>query len=264
MGIRFRAMDDDGNRKLNYAEFKKAMLELELDEEEAKELFRYFDRDLSGSIEFDELLEGLAPPPNDRRRALIIQAFKVFDRDGSGEITVQDLMGRYDASQHPDVGSGKITASQALRQLLDAFDEGEKDGIVTTDEFLRYYQRVGASIDDDDYFELMIRNAWHLSGGEGWCENTTCRRVLVTHGDGHQTVEEITNDMDIGMHDNAAMLANLRARGIDAAAVAVTNAPAVSAATLPAAAAGMRPRTSEERPASARKAPAYLQSSIQF
>mmetsp|Transcript_39033 Transcript_39033/g.110563 ORF Transcript_39033/g.110563 Transcript_39033/m.110563 type:complete len:170 (-) Transcript_39033:171-680(-) len=110
----------------------------------------------------------------------------------------------------------------------------------------------------------MIRNAWHLSGGEGWCENTTCRRVLVTHGDGHQTVEEITNDMDIGMHDNAAMLANLRARGIDAAAVAVTNAPAVSAATLPAAAAGMRPRTSEERPASARKAPAYLQSSIQF
>lgn len=37
----------------------------------------------------------------------------------------------------------------------------------------------------------MIRNAWHISGGEGWCENTTCRRVLVTHKDGTQTVEEI-------------------------------------------------------------------------
>ena len=44
---------------------------------------------------------------------------------------------------------------QVLRELLDAFDEGEKDGIVTTDEFLHYYQRVGASIDDDDYFELV-------------------------------------------------------------------------------------------------------------
>ena len=46
-------------------------------------------------------------------------------------------------------------------------------------------------IDNDDYFELMVRNAWHLSGGEGWSENTSCRRVLVTHTDGRQTVEEI-------------------------------------------------------------------------
>ena len=48
---------------------------------------------------------------------------------------------------------------QALRDLLDAFDEGEKDGVVTMDEFLRYYQRVGASIDDDDYFELVRADA---------------------------------------------------------------------------------------------------------
>lgn len=45
---------------------------------------------------------------------------------------------------------------------------------------------VSANIDDDDYFELMMRNSWHISGGEGWCENTTCRRVLVTHDDGTQ------------------------------------------------------------------------------
>lgn len=46
-------------------------------------------------------------------------------------------------------------------------------------------------IDSDNYFELMIRNAWHISGGTGQCANTTCRRVLVIHFDGHQTVEEI-------------------------------------------------------------------------
>ncbi len=45
---------------------------------------------------------------------------------------------------------------------------------------------LGASVDDDDYFELMIRNAWHISGGEGWCANTTCKRVLVVHSDGSQ------------------------------------------------------------------------------
>ena len=38
---------------------------------------------------------------------------------------------------------------------------------------------MSASIDLDDYFELMIRNAWHIPGGEGWCANTANKRVLV-------------------------------------------------------------------------------------
>jgi hypothetical protein len=32
-----------------------------------------------------------------------------------------------------------MTKEQALRELLSAFDRGEKDGIVTKDEFMDYY-----------------------------------------------------------------------------------------------------------------------------
>ena len=67
------------------------------------------------------------------------------------------------------------------------------DGKVTFDEFVNYYHNISSSIDDDDYFELMMRNAWHISGGEGWCANSSNRRVLVTHADGHQSVQEVTN-----------------------------------------------------------------------
>ena len=78
------------------------------------------------------------------------------------------------------------------REFLDTFDVGGvKDGKVTPEEFCNYYANVSASIDNDDYFELMIRNAWHISGGEGWSANTANRRVLVTHTDGRQTVEEV-------------------------------------------------------------------------
>ena len=40
---------------------------------------------------------------------------------------------------------------------------------------------MGGNIDSDKYFELMIRNAWHISGGTGQAANTSCRRVLVIH-----------------------------------------------------------------------------------
>jgi hypothetical protein len=61
----------------------------------------------------------------------------------------------------------------------------------------------------------MIRNAWHISGGEGWAANSTCRRVLVTHTDGRQTVEEIKNDLGVGS-DTASLLRALQRQGVDA------------------------------------------------
>jgi len=55
---------------------------------------------------------------------------------------------------------------------------------------------MSASIDSDDYFELMIRNAWHIAGGEGQTANTSIKRVLKTNADGSQEVVMVENDMD--------------------------------------------------------------------
>jgi calcyphosin len=97
---------------------------------------------------------------------------------------------------------------------LDTFDSIDKDGKVTTAEFIKYYGNVSSSIDDDDYFELMIRNAWHISGGEGWCANSSNRRVLVTFACGKQTVAEIKNDLGIKEDDFDKMLENLKLQGL--------------------------------------------------
>ena len=77
-------------------------------------------------------------------------------------------------------------------------------------EFENYYAA-------DDYFELMIRNAWHISGGVGAAANSSNRRVLVTQADGRQTVEEIKNDIGMRADDKAAMMKNLKLQGIIAA-----------------------------------------------
>lgn len=65
----------------------------------------------------------------------------------------------------------------------------------------------------------MIRNAWRISGGSGWCGNTANRRVLVKHADGRETVEELKDDLG-GPKDAAGVLKALQKQGIaDAAEV---------------------------------------------
>jgi hypothetical protein len=168
---------------------------------------------------------------NERRKGLVKLAFKVLDSDNSGQIDMNDIKGVYNAKFHPDVIAEKKTEEEVLLDFLQSFEKkpvsknknnknnrNEKrsfDGMITLDEFYEYYANISASVDDDDYFELMIRNAWHISGGEGWCGNTTNKRILVTDVHGKQSVQEMKNDIKIKKDDADAMLANLKSQGIE-------------------------------------------------
>ena len=214
---RFRIMDDDGSKSLNMAEFKKAMKELKLDLTEAdlRALFSFFDADGSGSIDFEEFVQGVREPLNERRQKLVEMAFAVVDKDGSGIVDAQEIAGMYDASKHPEVIARRKTPTQVLTEFLDTFDVGGvKDGMVTKQEFVNYYTNLGASIDNDDYFELMIRNAWHLSGGEGWCANSTNLRVVVTDSSGRERTVEVQNDLGLKKDDIAGIYTRLKAQGV--------------------------------------------------
>lgn len=46
-----------------------------------------------------------------------------------------------------------------------------RDKNVTEEEFIEYYNNISASIDDDKYFELMMKNAWNFDNlhyQKGW------------------------------------------------------------------------------------------------
>ncbi len=40
------------------------------------------------------------------------------------------------------------------------------DHIVTKEEFEEYYNNISASIDNDEYFTLMMNNAWKINDGD--------------------------------------------------------------------------------------------------
>lgn len=85
-----------------------------------------------------------------------------MDKTGDGVITVADLMSTYDVSRHPKFISGEKTKEQIIKKYLDVFQRNDTDDEVTKDDFINYYSGISASIDNDEYFVCMMKNAWDL------------------------------------------------------------------------------------------------------
>jgi Ca2+-binding EF-hand superfamily protein len=179
----FRIMDDNHSLSLDKFEFSKAMSDymLGFSEGETQTLFAHFDFDRSGLIEYDEFLRAIRGPMSAARKAIVMKAFNKMDKDGSGMIDINDIRGVYTADKHPDVLAGKKTEQQVLAEFLETFETAHSmrnsqtpDHVVSKEEWVEYYNNVSASIDRDDYFALMMNNAWNLDGSmdvnkkKGW------------------------------------------------------------------------------------------------
>ena len=118
---------------------------------------------------------------NAARVALCKKAYAIMDTDKSGQLDLNDIRQTYNAKQHPDVKSGKKQEDEVLAEFLDTFEDhfcdmkgnaDSRDGNISIPEWLEYYNNVSMSIDNDEYFALMMNNAWNLDGKrvtkKGW------------------------------------------------------------------------------------------------
>jgi Ca2+-binding EF-hand superfamily protein len=108
---------------------------------------------------------------NDFRRGLVEKAFRKIDKNGNGLIELDDIKDTYNAGKHPDVIQGKKTEDQILMEFLETFEmhhnikhQQDRDSRITMDEFVEYYANISVSIDNDEYFQLMMNNSWNLKG----------------------------------------------------------------------------------------------------
>jgi Ca2+-binding EF-hand superfamily protein len=166
----FKAMDNDGNHQLDADDFWWGIIDfcggskdsIIITKQEASQIIKALDRDGNGTLDFDEFLRFLRGDLNDFRKGLIRQAYAKLDVNNDGLVKLDDIVELYDASEHPDVINGKKTENDVYREFMDKWDTQEKDGIITIEEFFDYFKDVSASIDTDDYFEVMMKSAWKL------------------------------------------------------------------------------------------------------
>lgn len=210
-----RIMDDNGNKMLDKQELKSGLQTygINLNAMELDTLMHFFDTDKNGAIDVTEFMVGLRPTMSESRLALVKLAFLRLDKNPDGQITYDELRSVYKVDKHPAVIKGTKTPQQVLEEFSAAWNKNG-DNVITEQEFIDYYKDISATIDNDAYFELMIRNAWHIAGGKGAAANTSNLRVLVTHLDGSQCVETIENDLGLDSDDKNALVAALRKQGV--------------------------------------------------
>ena len=69
----------------------------------------------------------------------------------------------YEYKTHPKFQNGEWSEEDVFAAFIRSFDSpNDPDGQVTWEEFLNYYSGVSASIDEDCYFDLMMRQAWKI------------------------------------------------------------------------------------------------------
>ena len=123
---------------------------------------KYYDIDGDGSISFDEFLRRLREPLTARRLNMVKKAFQIMDKDSSGKVTVNDIYQVYDVTRNKDFIEGKKSREEILNDFLAGFEgvKGNRDGIITWEEWQDYYTDLSMSIVDDTYFVRMMESVW--------------------------------------------------------------------------------------------------------
>lgn len=77
----FKIFDDNGDGTLDQYEFTKAIKDFQVgvDEKDINSLFKSFDYDNNGVIDFNEFIRVMVGPLNNFRTQIVIRAFKLLD-----------------------------------------------------------------------------------------------------------------------------------------------------------------------------------------
>lgn len=162
----FRNMKSyDGVGKINKDEFLSGLRDIGIlfPKHDSEIIVQYFDKDIDGSVNFEEFLICIRGCPNQTRQEVIDKAFKKFDKRHDGYVDRRDLKGVFNASSHPKVYRGEMTKDQVFDEFLKNFNDHTGEGLIDQYEWNDYYSAVSEAVNSDEHFIKILEDVWQLS-----------------------------------------------------------------------------------------------------
>lgn len=114
-----------------------------------------------GLINLNEFLEVLRGPLSFSRQNLIRDVFTALDKNSERVVDIDEIEKQFRGDGHPLVTIGGLSEKDALKHILKSFEvKGRMPKKVTYEKFFDYYADLSAAIDDDYYFEDIVRSNW--------------------------------------------------------------------------------------------------------
>jgi len=169
----FMIADENDTKTLSLPEFIKFCHDyrMPITGKEINILFDEFDTNKTGQINYEEFISAFTGDMCERRKRLITILFESFDKNRKGFIDLDDIRNSYTPINHPDVLSGKRTEDEVLAEFLDNLqyhfsllksEKEQENKNINLEEFLEFFNYISAGIEDDEYFENVIKAGFNL------------------------------------------------------------------------------------------------------
>ena len=177
----FMIADENDSKTLTLPEFIKFCHDyrIPISGNEIKEIFGEFDTNRNGEMNYEEFISSFVGEMCERRKRLITILFETFDKDRKGFVDLDEIRNSFSPINHPDVVTGKKTEDEILAEFLDNLqyhfsllksEKEQENNQINLDEFLAFFNYISAGIEDDDYFEDVIKGGFNLENPKkkGW------------------------------------------------------------------------------------------------
>uniref|UniRef100_A0A0G4IBR2 EF-hand domain-containing protein n=1 Tax=Chromera velia CCMP2878 TaxID=1169474 RepID=A0A0G4IBR2_9ALVE len=230
----FRQKDPNSEGLIDRRGFAEAMSEMGLmrNQGEADALFSLLDTSGGGFVQYLDFLQRLQSNLSPQRRQLVRMVFERLDVGRTGVVRMSALVSAFAPERHPAVICHLKSADEIYKEVTSIFGAAASSRVgggdaLSPQDMEALFEGLSLQIQSDEYFELILRNCWRIGGNGAPLRTTRISgaeepvRILVTHPNGEQTVETLTNPSGMVLEDSAAVMRRLRHQGLDPISIKV-------------------------------------------